>query len=154
MHLPFELKTNPFTGIPKHIDNDDLGEIFPEDSEQEIVDKFNAIDKIRGVIHNAASDEIARSQLKQAKYYDSRHCGSKLSVGDKVLHYNHKAAQRQGDKTAPKWIGQLDDFLPDWIKPSQIPDSVDEVKKQFILTIDMEMGKMATLITFVDCFDN
>ena len=168
MRLPFELKTNPFTGIPKHIHNDDLGEIFPEDSEQEIVDKFNAIDKIRGVIHNAASDEIARSQLKQAKYYDSRHCGSKLSVGDKVLHYNRKAAQRQGDKTAPKWIGpytivkvhdkgnytvkdkngkQLatkvcasnlklwqepiaSDFLPDWIKPSQIPDSVDEVKEQ------------------------
>ena len=168
MRLPFELKTNPFTGIPKHVHNDDLGEIFPEDSEQEIVDKFNTIDKIRGVIHNAASDEIARSQLKQAKYYDSGHCGSKLSVGDKVLHYNHKAAQWQGDKTAPKWIGpytivkvhdkgnytvkdkngkQLatkvctsnlklwqepiaSDFLPDWIKPSQIPDSVDEVKEQ------------------------
>ena len=26
-------------------------------------------------------------------------------VGDKVLHYNHKAAQQQGDKTVPKLIG-------------------------------------------------
>ena len=79
MHLPFKLKTTPFTGIPKHIDNDNLGEVFPQNSEKEIVDKFNAIDKIMSIIHNAASDEIATSQLKEAKYYDSRHCGSKLS---------------------------------------------------------------------------
>ncbi|MCG8621127.1 MAG: hypothetical protein MJE68_03860 [Proteobacteria bacterium] len=168
MRLPFELKTNPFTGIPQHVQNENLGEFLPEDSREEIVEKFNTIDKIRGVIHDAASDEIARSQLKQAKYYDSRHCGSKLSVGDKVLHYNHKAAQCQGDKTAPKWIEpntivkihdkgnytvkdkngkQLatkvcasnlklwqepiaSDFLPDWIKPSQIPDTVDTVQEE------------------------
>ena len=106
--------------------------------------------------------------MKQAKYYDSRHCGSKLNISDKVLHYNHKAAQQQGDKTAPCWIGpytivkvhykgnytvkdkndhQLatkvcasnlklwqepiaSDFLPDWIKPSLIPDTVSEVKQQ------------------------
>ena len=105
MCLPFELKTNPFTGIPQHIHNDDLGEILPESTTEEIAKKFVVIYKIRTVIHDAASDEIARSQLKQAKYYDSCHCGSKLNIGDKVLHYNRKAAQRQGDKTAPHWIG-------------------------------------------------
>ena len=168
MRLPFELKTNPFSGIPQHIDNNDLGDILRPSTTDEIVEKFDAIDKIRNVIHNAASDEIARSQLKQSKYYDSRHCGSKLSVGDKVLHYNRKAAQRQGDKTAPRWIGpytivKVHDkgnytvtdkngkqlatkvcasnlklwqepiasaFLPDWIKPSLIPDTVSDVKEQ------------------------
>ena len=105
MRLPFELNTNPITGIPQRVKNEDLGELLIQDTDEELVEKFKTIDKIRGVIHDAASDEIARSQLKQAKYYDSRHCGSKLSVGDKVLHYNRKAAQRQGDKTAPKWLG-------------------------------------------------
>ena len=71
MRLPFELKTNPFTGIPQHIGNDDLGDILPESTSDEIAEKFSAIDKIRTVIHDAASDEIAQSQLKQAKYYDS-----------------------------------------------------------------------------------
>ena len=167
MRLPFELKTNPFTGIPQHINNDHLGDILPESTSEEIAEKFSAIDKIRNVIHNAASDEIARSQLKQAKYYDSRHCGSKLHVGDKVLHFNRKAAQRQGDKTAPRWLGpytivkvhdkgnytvkdknghQLatkvcasnlklwqepiaSDYLPDWMKPSLVPDTVSDVKE-------------------------
>ena len=152
----------------QHIHNDDLGEILPQSTVEEIAEKFTVIDKIRTVIHNAASDEIARSQLKHAKYYNSCHCGSKLKIGDKVLHYNCKAAQRQGDKTAPHWIGpytivkvhdkgnytvkhkngnQLatkvctsnlklwqepitSNFLPDWIKPSLVPDTVSEVKQQ------------------------
>ena len=168
MRLPFELKMNPITGIPQHVNNEDLGEILTQDTREELVEKFKTIDKIRGVIHDAATDEIARSQLKQAKYYDSRHCGSKLSVGDKVLHYNRKAAQRQGDKTAPQWLDpytivkvhdkgnytvmdkngkQLatkvcasnhkmwhepmnSDLLPDWIKPSQIPDPAEVVQEQ------------------------
>ena len=70
------------------MNNEDLGEILTQDTREELVEKFKTIDKIRRVIHDAATDEIAQSQLKQVKYYDSRHCGSKLSVGDKVLHYN------------------------------------------------------------------
>ena len=93
MHLPFELKTNPFPSIPQNIHSDHLGEILPESTMEEIAEKFTVIEKIRTVIHDAASYEIALSKLKQAKYYDSRHCGSKLNIGDKVLHYNCKAAK-------------------------------------------------------------
>ena len=59
MHLPFELKTNAFTSIPQHIHNDDLGEILPQSTVEEIAGKFTVIDKIRTVIHDVASDEIA-----------------------------------------------------------------------------------------------
>ena len=45
MHLPFELKTNPFTGIPQNIHNDDLGEILPESTTEEIAEKFTVIDE-------------------------------------------------------------------------------------------------------------
>ena len=93
MQLLFELKTNLITGILQHVNNEDLGEILTQDTHEELVEKFKTFNKIRGIIHDAATDEIAWSQLKQAKYYDNRHCGSKLSVGDKVLHYNRKAAQ-------------------------------------------------------------
>ena len=182
MHLPFKLKTNPFTSVPQHIHNDDLGEILPESTMEEIAEKFTVIDKIRTVIHDVASDEIAQSQLKQAKYYDSHHCGSKLNISDKVLHYNCKAAQQQGDKTAPHWIGpytivkvhnkgnytikdknghQLatkmcasnllklwqepiaSDFLPDWIKPSLIPDTVSKVKPQLDEAKKQKQNKQA-----------
>ena len=59
MCLPFKLKTSPFTGIPQHIHNHNLIEILPESTTEEIAEKFTVIDKIRTVIHDAASDEIA-----------------------------------------------------------------------------------------------
>ena len=58
MQLPFELKTNPITGIPQHVNNEDLGEILTQDTRDKLVEKFKTINKIRGVIHDAATDEI------------------------------------------------------------------------------------------------
>ena len=57
------------------------------------VEIFESVDKIRQIIHNSASGNISRAKTKQAFYFEQRHRGVPLQIGDKVLHYNRRAGQ-------------------------------------------------------------
>lgn len=116
MRLPIDLSMlNLAPGAPaadqdEQVDPDTDAE--SHNSEDESPPRYPNFDEIiaahqvlRNDIHNEAAANIVRAQARQAKNYDARHRGTKLTVGDKVLHYNTRAAQRKGDKLAPRWIG-------------------------------------------------
>ena len=66
---------------------------------------FDSVNKIHQIIHNSASGNISRAKAKQSFYFEQRHRGVPLQIGDKVLHYNKRAGQHMGDKLEGRWLG-------------------------------------------------
>ena len=103
MRLPTELEDGD---IPTSASKEQMAQIFPQPPEGEQSAKiFESVDKIRQIIHNSASGNISRAKTKQAFYFEQRHRGIPLQIGDKVLHYNRRAGQCLGDKLHGRWIG-------------------------------------------------
>ena len=103
MRLPTELEDSD---IPSSASKEEMAQIFPQPPEGEQSAKiFESVDKIRQIIHNSALGNISRAKTKQAFYFEQRHHGIPLQIGDKVLHYNRRAGQRLGDKLHGRWIG-------------------------------------------------
>ena len=100
MRLPTELEDED---IPTDMSNYDMAEIMPEPPVGPQI--FEKVDKIRQIIHNSAAGNISRAKSKQVYYFNQRHRGTPLQIGDKVLHYNRRAGQRVGDKLNGKWLG-------------------------------------------------
>ena len=96
MCLPTELEDSE---ISESATPSDLAQIMPKppsgDSGAAV---FTKVDKIHQIIHNSASGNISRAKSKQMYYFNQRHRGTPLQLHDKVLHYNHRAGQRLGDK--------------------------------------------------------
>ena len=103
MRLPTELEDSD---IPTSASKEQMAQIFPQPPEGEQSAKiFESVDKIRQIIHNSASGNISRAKTKQAFYFEQRHRGIPLQIGDKVLHYNRRAGQCLRDKLHGRWIG-------------------------------------------------
>ena len=91
MHLPTELEDGD---IPRSASKDDMAHIIPHPPEgKATVEIFKSVDKIRQIIHNSASGNISRAKTKQEFYFEQRHRGVPLQIGDKILHYNRRAGQ-------------------------------------------------------------
>ena len=91
MRLPTELEDGD---IPQSASKDDMAHIMPHPPEgKATVEIFESVDKIWQIIHNSASGNISRAKTKQAFYFEQRHRGVPLQIGDKVLHYNRRAGQ-------------------------------------------------------------
>ena len=103
MHLPTELEDSD---IPQSVFKDQMAHIMPHPPEgKAAVDIFESVDKIQQIIHNSASGNISRAKTKQAFYFEQRHRGVPLQIGNKVLHYNRRAGQWLSDKLHGHWIG-------------------------------------------------
>ena len=103
MRLPTELEDGD---IPEKATQTELAHIMPQPPQGHDGAKiFESVDKIRQIIHNSASGNISRAKTKQAFYFEQRHRGIPLQIGDKVLHYNKRAGQRMGDKLEGRWLG-------------------------------------------------
>ena len=91
MHLPMELEDGD---IPQSASKDEMAHIMPHPLEGKgAAEIFESVDKIWQIIHNSASGNISRAKTKQAFYFEQRHRGVPLQIGDKVLHYNRRAGQ-------------------------------------------------------------
>ena len=98
MRLPTELEDSD---ISKNATTRELSKIMaepPSGKDGKLI--FDSVDKIHQIIHNSASGNISRAKAKQSFYFEQRHRGVPLQIGDKVLHYNKRAGQRMGDKMA------------------------------------------------------
>ena len=103
MHLTTELEGSD---IPQSASKDQMAHIMPHPPEgKATVEIFESVNKIQQIIHNSASGNISRAKTKQAFYFEQRHRGVPLQIGDKVLHYNRRARQWLGDKLHGRWIG-------------------------------------------------
>ena len=103
MRLPTELEDGD---IPQSASKDEMAHIMPHPPEGKgAAEIFESVDKIRQIIHNSASGNISRAKTKEAFYFEQRHRGVPLQIGNKVLHYNRRAGQRLGDKLHGRWIG-------------------------------------------------
>ena len=92
--VPMRLPTELDGDIPQSASKDDMAHIMPHPPEgKDAVEIFESVDKIRQIIHNSASGNISRAKTKQAFYFEQRHRGVPLQIGDKVLHYNRRAGQ-------------------------------------------------------------
>ena len=103
MQLPTELEDSD---IPKDAMTSELSKIMlqpPTNKNGKGI--FAAVDTIRQIIHNSASRNISRAKVKQSFYFEQRHRGVPLKIGDKVLHYNKRAGQHLGDKLEGRWLG-------------------------------------------------
>ena len=103
MRLPNELEDSD---IPKNATTKELSKIMaepPSGKDGKLI--FDSVDKIRQIIHNSASGNISRAKAKQSFYFEQRHRGVPLQIGDKVLHYNKRAGQHMGDKLEGRWLG-------------------------------------------------
>ena len=103
MRLPTELEDSD---IPKNAMTSKLSKIMPQPPTKENGKYiFEAVDTIRQIIHNSTSGNISRAKAKQSFYFEQRHRGVSLEIGDKVLHYNKRAGQHLGDKLEGRWLG-------------------------------------------------
>ena len=130
MRLPTELEESE---IPESATQSQLAELMPPPPSGESgVDVFTKVDKIHQIIHNSASGNISRAKTKQMYYFNQRHRGTPLQIGDRVLHYNRRAGQRLGDKLHGKWLGPYEIV---GIKPNgkyQLKDSSGYVLKTYV----------------------
>ena len=91
MCLPTELEDGD---IPLSASKDQMAHIMLHHPEgKAAVDIFESVDKIQQIIHNSALGNIFRAKTKQAFYFEQRHRGVPLQIGNKVLHYNRRAGQ-------------------------------------------------------------
>ena len=91
MRLPTELKDGD---IPQSASKDDMAHIMSHPPKgKAAVEIFKSVYKIRQIIHNSASGNISRANTKQAFYFEQRHRGVPLQIGNKVLHYKRRAGQ-------------------------------------------------------------
>ena len=103
MRLPTELEDSD---IPKNVTPDELSKIMPHPPNgQDDKGIFESVDAVWQIIHNSASGNISRAKAKQSFYFEQRHRGVPLEIGDKILHYNRRAGQRLGDKLEGRWLG-------------------------------------------------
>ena len=130
MRLPTELEESE---IPESATQSQLAELMPPPPSGESgADVFTKVDKIRQIIHNSASGNISRAKTKQMYYFNQRHRGTPLQIGDRVLHYNRRAGQRLGDKLHGKWLRPYEIV---GIKPNgkyQLKDSSGYVLKTYV----------------------
>ena len=92
--------------IPESATESDLANLMPKPPTQENGSAiFTKLDKISQIIHNSASGNISRAKSKQIYYFNQRHRGTPLQIGDLVLYYNRRAGQHLGDKLHGKWLG-------------------------------------------------
>ena len=103
MRMPVHLLTKPYDDVDGDPDSDEEVEI--EEDTRPYEDIFSELEKVRELIHESCSVNISTSQARQAKDYDARHRGAPLKVGDLIMNFNTRAAQRKGDRLAPKWTG-------------------------------------------------
>ena len=103
MRMPVHLLTKPHHDVDRDPDSDEEVEI--EEDTRPYEDFFSELEKVRELIHESCSVNISTSQARQAKDYDARHQGAPLKVGDLIM--NTRAAQRKGDRLAPKWTGPI-----------------------------------------------
>ena len=103
MHMPVHLLTKPYDDVNRDPDSDEEVEIKEDTRPYE--DIFSELGKVRELIHKSCSVNISTSQARQAKDYDAHHRGAPLKVGDLIMNFNTRTAQRKGDRLAPKWTG-------------------------------------------------
>ena len=107
--VPMQLSTElEDSDIPKDATTSELSKVMPQPPTKENGKGiFKAVDTIRQIIHNSASRNISRAKVKQSFYFyfEQRHRGVPLEIGDKVLHYNKRTGQCLGDKLEGRWLG-------------------------------------------------
>ena len=98
--MPVHLLTKPYDNVDGDPDSDEEVEI--EEDTRPYEDIFSELEKVCELIHESCSVNISTSQARQAKDYDAHHRGAPLKVGDLIMNFNTRAAQRKGDRLAPK----------------------------------------------------
>src|ERR1043165_927791 len=75
-------------------------------NEHEFQEHLNVIQKAQNIVHVEAAKNITKAQKRQKRDYESRHkLKESFKVGDKVLVYNLRRADRKGGRACQPYAG-------------------------------------------------
>ena len=101
--MPVHLLTKPYDDLDSNPDSDEEVEIEKDTRPYEEI--FSELENVHELIHQSCATNISTSQARQANYYDARHHGAPLGIGDLIMNYNTKAKQRKVERMALNWTG-------------------------------------------------
>ena len=107
--LPIENEAFPQGGTDAEVTTTDESPV----DEKELQEQLSSILNVQSVIHQGAAKSIDKAQKKQKKDYERRH-QLEFSIGEKVLLYNLRRADRKGGKGCLPYDGPyfIDKVLP------------------------------------------